>query len=458
MNKMYSLPYKSLVFFVILLLLLNGISLSNTKSSSANNQIINGSKPTKMDTAILDLINDVNQTILDNYIKDLIGFGPRPAGSTACKQAGAYITNVFTSFGLDVSVENWTLFPFRSQNIVATLHGSDKSSDAIFVLSAHYDTRIKSIGANDDSSGIATILAIAQICSKYQFNYTIYFLALSGEELGLCTDMPGSRDFTRKAYERGDNIVACLDLDVIGYCETDFGSQAVRVYTPMRAAWIPLAMQQVCDRYPILNMTIEQMSNHPADQQAFISWGYDAVFVSQADQMPYLLKNDTYEHINLSYITKVCRLIIAVTGVLALTPITLQVRFTSPLRGYVYAFGGKVKALGVSRPFLREGATYLIGRTIARINITSTEPIKQVAYGIDDLFFMDIKDTQNTEWKIQGYDTPLIGRHTIMVYVITESGQIARDQMDVYCFTLSHLYYPWLGPIIYFILTHFGTP
>jgi hypothetical protein len=425
------------------------------KSSSvtAAERFLVGSKPTKMDTDILDLINEVNKTILDTYIKELISFGPRPAGSKACQQAGAYIASKFTSFGLDVSVDNWTFFPIRSQNVVATLHGSDTSSDAKFLLSAHYDTRRTSVGANDDASGIATILAIAQICSQYHFNYTIRFLALSGEECGLCTDMPGSRDYARKAYDRGDNIVACFDLDVIGYCETDFGSQAVRVYTPIRATWIPLIMQQVCDHYPILNMTIEQMSNHPADQQAFTSWGYDAVLICQADEILDINNDDVYGHLNLSYIMKVCRLMIAVTGLLAQTPIALQVRFTDPLRGYVYGFGGKVKAPSLSRSFLSEGATYLIGRTMARVNITSTEPIKQVAYGIDDLFIMRFNDTQDTEWKIQGYDTPLIGRHTIMVYVITESGQIARDQMDVYCFTLSHLYFPWLAPFIYYFFT-----
>jgi len=406
-----------------------------------------------MNTDILNLINDVNTSILDTYVQKLISFGPRPTGSRACQQTGTYIASTFASFGLGVSVDNWTFFPFHSQNVIATLHGSDTSSDAVFILSAHYDTRLSSVGANDDASGIATILTIAQICSQYHFNYTIRFLALSGEECGICTDMPGSRDYAQKAYDRGDNIVACLDLDTIGYCETDFGARAVRVYTPLRATWIPLMMQQVCDHYPLLNMTIQQMSNHPADQQAFISWGFDAVLICQADQIPYL-KNDTYEHIKLSYMTKVCRLMIAVTGILAQTPITIQVRFTNPLRGYMYVYDRKVKAPGLSRSFLREGVSYLIGRTMAQIKITSTEPVKQVAYGIDDLFFMKINDTQDTEWKIQGYDTPLIGRHSIMVYVITESGHIARDQIDVYCLTLSHSYFPWLAPFIYYFFIH----
>lgn len=452
---MDSLPQKSLVLCIILLLLFNGIPLSNLKLSSATTPecIFNASIPVKMNTDILNLINDVNTSILDTYVQKLISFGPRPTGSRACQQTGTYIASTFASFGLGVSVDNWTFFPFHSQNVIATLHGSDTSSDAVFILSAHYDTRLSSVGANDDASGIATILTIAQICSQYHFNYTIRFLALSGEECGICTDMPGSRDYAQKAYDRGDNIVACLDLDTIGYCETDFGARAVRVYTPLRATWIPLMMQQVCDHYPLLNMTIQQMSNHPADQQAFISWGFDAVLICQADQIPYL-KNDTYEHIKLSYMTKVCRLMIAVTGILAQTPITIQVRFTNPLRGYMYVYDRKVKAPGLSRSFLREGVSYLIGRTMAQIKITSTEPVKQVAYGIDDLFFMKINDTQDTEWKIQGYDTPLIGRHSIMVYVITESGHIARDQIDVYCLTLSHSYFPWLAPFIYYFFIH----
>ena len=456
---MNSLPQKSLVFYIILLLLFNGISLTTSKQTNITcpGQILTGSQSTKMDTDILCLINEVNETVLDTYIKELIAFGIRPAGSQACQRAGEYIASKFASFGLDVSVENWTFFLFHSQNIVATLTGSDTSSDAVFVLMAHYDTRWRSVGANDDASGVATLMAIAQICSQYHFNYTIRFLAVSGEECGVCTNMPGSRDYARKAYARGENIVACFNLDNIGYCETDFGARAVRVYTPIRATWIPLMMQQVCNHYPILNMTIEQMSNHPADQQSFTSWGFDAVLICQADRIAYINEDDTYEHINLSYITKVCRLMIAVTGVLTQTPITLQVRFTNPLRGYIYVFEKKVKTPALLRSFLREGTTYLIGRTMARINITTTEPIKQVAYGIDDLFFMKLNDTQDTEWKIQGYDTPLIGRHTIMVYVITESGQIARDQMDVYCFTLSHAYFPWLGPLIYYILTHIGA-
>jgi hypothetical protein len=452
---MNSLPQKSFVFYILFLLILNGITFTTLKQTSAmgQGQIPNGSKLTKAETDIIDLINDVNKTIIDTYVQEIISFGPRLTGTPACRQTAIYIANEFTSFGLDVSVDNWTFFPIHSQNVVATLHGSDTSSDAVFLLSAHYDTRIASVGANDDASGVASILAIAQICSQYHFNYTIRFLALSGEELGLCTDMPGSRDYAKKAYYRGDNIVACFELDTIGHCETDFGAHAVRVYTPTRAMWIPLMMQQVCEHYPILNMTIEQMPNHPADQQAFISWGFDAVLICQADEIRNMYQDDVYEHLNLSYTTKVCRLMIAVIGILAQKPITLQVRFTNPLRGYLYSFGEKIKTPGLSRSFKRQGLTYIIGSTMAQVNITSTESIKQVAYGVDDMFIMHFNDTQETEWKIQGYDEPLIGRHTIMVYVISESGQIARDEMDVCCFTLSHLYYPWLSPFFYYFFT-----
>jgi hypothetical protein len=52
------------------------------------------------------LINEVNETVLDTYIKGLIAFGIRPTGSLACQQAGEYITSKLVIFGLDVSAEN----------------------------------------------------------------------------------------------------------------------------------------------------------------------------------------------------------------------------------------------------------------------------------------------------------------------------------------------------------------
>ena len=77
-------------------------------------------------------------------------------------------------------------FQFQFIELVGELDqaGKNISSEAIYVVSAHYDCSEGSMGANDDGSGVAGMLAIADILSKYSFNHTIQFIAFSGEEVG----------------------------------------------------------------------------------------------------------------------------------------------------------------------------------------------------------------------------------------------------------------------------------
>ena len=174
---MDSLPQKSLVSCIILFILLNGISLNTLKSSSqtAAEPVLIESKPINMDIDILGLINEVNETNLDTYIKELISFGPRPAGRKPVNKQGHILPVSFPALGLMSRLKTGhSSDPFTECS--GDPDGSDNSSDAEFLLSAHYDTRRTSIGANDDASGIASILAIAR--SAASITSTIPFVSL----------------------------------------------------------------------------------------------------------------------------------------------------------------------------------------------------------------------------------------------------------------------------------------
>ena len=127
----------------------------------------------------------------------------------------------FTRWGLSVEFHNWTFDDFTDRNVVATLPGTDTSSNAIFIFCAHHDTVAISPGADDDGSGVAAVLATAKILSQYSFNYTIRFITFSGEEDGLY----GSYMYAHNASQRGDNIVAVIDADMIGYANTTEGGR-----------------------------------------------------------------------------------------------------------------------------------------------------------------------------------------------------------------------------------------
>jgi len=106
-------------------------------------------------------------------------------------------------------------------NIVATLKGSQpESTDRIYVVSGHYDSMCSSPtdakcdapGANDDASGTAAVLEMARVMAKYEFDATIVFMAVAGEEQSLL----GSTHFAEQAKQKNWNIDAMFTNDIVG--------------------------------------------------------------------------------------------------------------------------------------------------------------------------------------------------------------------------------------------------
>jgi len=106
-------------------------------------------------------------------------------------------------------------------NVVATLPGVQaESKDRIYVVSGHYDSMptlptdatTDAPGANDDASGTAASMELACVMSKYQFDATIIFMTVAGEEQGLV----GARLWATNAKERGANIAGMITNDIIG--------------------------------------------------------------------------------------------------------------------------------------------------------------------------------------------------------------------------------------------------
>ncbi|HEY6215570.1 MAG TPA: M28 family metallopeptidase [Pyrinomonadaceae bacterium] len=111
--------------------------------------------------------------------------------------------------------------PTMLTNIVATLKGSQpESTDRIYVVSGHYDSMCSSPtdakcdapGANDDASGTAAVLEMARVMAKYEFDATIVFMAVAGEEQGLL----GSTHFAEEAKKQNWNVDAMFTNDIIG--------------------------------------------------------------------------------------------------------------------------------------------------------------------------------------------------------------------------------------------------
>ncbi len=106
-------------------------------------------------------------------------------------------------------------------NVVATLPGAQaESKDRIYVVSGHYDSicspgsdaACDAPGASDDASGTAVVMEMARVMSKYQFDSTIVFMAVPGEEQGLL----GSTHWTEEAKKNGLKVAAMFTNDILG--------------------------------------------------------------------------------------------------------------------------------------------------------------------------------------------------------------------------------------------------
>jgi len=393
---------------------------------------------------IVSLLNDFNESLNNDYLSDLLDFAPRYTGTKNCDDAADFIYTEFKKLGLDISIDPWRHIRYKSQNVVATLNGSDPGSDAVFVVCAHYDTVEDSPGANDDGTGVAMLLTLANILSNISFNHTIKFIAFSAEELG----MWGSQNYAYNAYYKNENIIVTINLDTLGYTETEKGGKFVQMLCPERNLWVSSFFENIAETYnEYIDLEIEVLPNHPCDHDSFTQVGYDAMMLMQYDDLVYVHgPDDTLDHINFSYLNKITKLVLAALVTIADKPIDLQVRIVSPLEGSFYLFDKHVyKHPAFYRSRARFGRTYILGSCIVRINITADEEIDKIIYCVDDfhqlVYKTDFYPDETIEWRLRGYDSALIGKHKLGVYVYTVSGKVAYDEMDITTLTMNRYYW-----------------
>ena len=99
-----------------------------------------------------------------------------------------------------------------SRNLIAEIPGGPEGQGVV-IVGAHYDTVHFTQGANDNGSGVTTILAIANHIIDNDYPFAVRLILFGSEEVGLV----GSRHFVAQLTEeeRAD-IIAMLNFDVPG--------------------------------------------------------------------------------------------------------------------------------------------------------------------------------------------------------------------------------------------------
>ncbi|MCK8122335.1 M28 family metallopeptidase [Pseudoalteromonas sp. 2CM32C] len=109
--------------------------------------------------------------------------------------------------------------PVEVVNIVAIQRGSTEPNRMV-MMSGDIDSRVSDVmdftsdspGANDNASGVAGVIEAARVLSKYKFNGSVVYAALSGEEQGLF----GGKILTAHAQKNNWQVHGVLNNDMIG--------------------------------------------------------------------------------------------------------------------------------------------------------------------------------------------------------------------------------------------------
>ena len=110
-------------------------------------------------------------------------------------------------------------------NVEAEVRGRERPAD-IVVVGAHYDSLAFTSGADDNASGVAALLALARAFAGAHPRTTLRFVAFANEEPPYFgRETMGSLVYARELKARGDDVVAMLSLESIGYFSQARGSQ-----------------------------------------------------------------------------------------------------------------------------------------------------------------------------------------------------------------------------------------
>lgn len=149
----------------------------------------------------------------------------RATGSVEEKIAAEYIASILTQSGFKVKKQKFSFIydklKYKSQNVIGFINNH---KDSTLLITAHYDHlgmgEYKSLsrqglihhGADDNASGVAILLELANDLADSIQNYNLLFVSYSGHELGLY----GSHFFSKHLSSKYKEIALALNFDMLG--------------------------------------------------------------------------------------------------------------------------------------------------------------------------------------------------------------------------------------------------
>ena len=178
----------------------------------------------------LPAFDDVDHATAKRFEAHVTELCRNPAGRNFIEKKGLdaarkYIAGQFESSGYQVKFHEYLLNGDAFANIEVELTGTSRPKE-IVIVGAHYDAVPGAPGANDNGSGVAAILELADRFKGKSFQRTVRFVTFVNEEPpNFMTGSMGSYVYAEKVAKDKENIIAMFSLETIGYFSDEIGSQ-----------------------------------------------------------------------------------------------------------------------------------------------------------------------------------------------------------------------------------------
>lgn len=190
--------------------------------------------PLQYSPAVDRVLSTLTTEPLQTHVHWLTGENPkspiytRHSVSQGARDAAVYIQDRITQAGGNCSLEHFQ--QGFAPNVVCHFASANQNTDETVLVSAHYDSRgtfgsVPAPGADDDGSGTAVLLSLAQVLARnhLQFDRHVMLVAFAGEEQGLVGSralahlLRQQKDAAHNSSSRTTDLVFALQMDMLAY-------------------------------------------------------------------------------------------------------------------------------------------------------------------------------------------------------------------------------------------------
>ena len=182
----------------------------------------------------VDVVAAITAEDVMQHVRALsVAIGARPMGGEAESRAAEYIAAAFRDWGYAVEVQSFEIAPpgdeasgepVTSRNVIAVKPGGE----GMVVVGAHMDSVTAGTGAGDNASGVAAMLAAAEVLQDVEPVHTLVFVAFGAEEGG---SPSGASVYAGSLGDEIANVVAMINVDSVGV------GTALNVYAGAKITW-----------------------------------------------------------------------------------------------------------------------------------------------------------------------------------------------------------------------------